>query len=232
MVAGLVKLSRLTDDLRALRTSLAAEIQQTSIVRNRTIGYVECRDVNHLVKPSLLRNASSFVLEAFIKHLPEELKPQKVIGVPDRGKEFANTLGILGDFDMAVAHREEQSDDSEFVEYDPVKDILTIGGVPSFRKENVTYTHFIRGVRPGDQVLVADDFSALGRVSRRYLQAFREMGIRAALTFLVAKDFFFLDPPQIGYRNLLQDGVAAIAVVRFTDIKDGQVIATAEDIHL
>jgi len=222
-----------SEELAQMRKVLAARIAKEAIVRNSETGYVFCPEVNWVVNPEILLEAARVAKGLFLDCLPPDLKPQKVIGVPNRGKEFATAMGLEGGLPIAITERilRENGDSPPIplgVRYSEEADQLTIGGVPSFTKGK-QYDHFLFGVRPGETVMIVDDFCAYGKAANSFLDL-KELGINPVFVFLVAKDFSHLDPPQIGYRELKQKAIPAFAVVRFTGIKDGKVIATAEDI--
>lgn len=226
------------EDLIQMRKDLAARIASKAEIRDPEIGYVFCSEVNWVVSPEILKRASEVTRRLFLDHLPPELRPQKVIGVSNRGKEFATALGLELNLSIAITERRAQgaigsnSTNSLEAGYDEENDQVIIKGVPSFTK-GIQYEHFLFGVRPTDEnVVIVDDFSAHGNVALSFREGLQSLGINPIFVFLVAKDFLHLNPPQIGYRRLKEEGVPAFAVVRFTGIENGQVIATAEDINL
>jgi len=223
------------EELLQMRNALAARIAEGAIVKDPETGYIFCPEVNWNVNPEILQQAAIVVKGLFLDQLPE-FKPQKVVGVSNRGKEFATTLGLETSLHIAVTERKSQrviSGDSVNIplaaRYDKESDQVIIDGVPSFTK-GVQYRHFLFGVKPSEKVVIVDDFCAYGNVARSFCEGLRQLGISPVFAFLVAKDFSHLDPPQTGYRKLKTEGIPAFAVVRFTGIKNGRVIATAEDI--
>lgn len=155
-----------------------------------------------------------------------------MFGVSNRGKEFAAAASLLLDIDNCVTDRtkdETPQGTPESAYYDDKQDMVVISGIPSFTKKG-TFTHTIRGLRPNSIVAVMDDFCAYGKSSEVIHTALQNLGIRSHHLFLIAKDFPHLNPPQIGYRQLKTNRISTFSVVRFTDIKNGKVIATSEDI--
>lgn len=219
--------------LSQIRANLARHIELKAIVKDGKIGFILIKEVNHCVNPEILREAAEITTGLFLKNLPERLQPQVVIGVPNRGKEFATALGLLIDCPIGVSDRTEikHNEDRQFwAKYDQKEDILTINGIPSFTKPDKVFTHTVRGVKPGSTVLVADDFSATGTATDYYLKAFKLLKINPVFVYLVAKDFPDLNPPQIGYRKNKTKGLPVFAVVRLTKINEQKVIVTSQDI--
>ncbi len=215
-----------------LRENLASRIKKTAIVKNAQAGYIFCSKVNHVVDPSILKDAAAITWSCFLKKLPSKLRPIKVIGVPNRGKEFATALGLTGGLTIGVTERRAGNGnhlDKTKIVYDKREDMIIIEGIPSFT-QGTNYTHTIRGIKPGETILVADDFCAYGHVAHAYKKSLTTLGIRPIFVFLVAKDFVNLHPPQIGFRELKKSGVTSFAVVRLTRIVNNRVAATAKDI--
>ncbi len=219
--------------LEQRRFILAQQIVDGAIVVDAAGGYILCKEVNHKVNFSILREAAFLTQKLFLNKIPIEDRPKKVIGIPNRGKEFALALGLANDsylIDGPVTERVQEKANGHESEpkahYDALKDLLTITGIPSFTKKGKVFTHTIRGLRPGDSVLIADDFAATGTVSEIYFNALtsKDIGIKPYFTFLIAKDFTDLNPPQIGFRQL-SEKAPAFAVVRFTRIEGKKVIA-------
>lgn len=52
-----------------------------------------------------LTPAAEIAIGLFVSYLPLELQPDKIVGVPDRGKEFATVLGLLMEKKIAVGKR-------------------------------------------------------------------------------------------------------------------------------
>ncbi len=219
--------------LLQMRADLARRIAEIATVEDAETGYILCREVNRLIDPKILQDAVEIASGLFLNNLPPELQPQKVAGVSNKGKELATAFGLKRNLPIAVTERESQGmindDVSVTAHYDQEEDKVVIDNVSSFTKRK-NYRHVLHGVRPGDNVLIADDFVAFGNVAERFSQGLRGLGINSVFVALVAKDFFHLSPPQMGYRRLREKGSPVFAVVRFTGIENGRVIATAEDI--
>jgi adenine/guanine phosphoribosyltransferase-like PRPP-binding protein len=221
----------------AMRDNYARYIQEHAIVVNQETGFVVCEDVNHVVDPYLLRQAAEITYEGFIRFFLGKLPhlPRIVCGVPNRGREYATAIGITAGIPIAVTERIIENKPPA-VSYDSKRDVVEITGIPSFTQKGRVFTHTVRGLRPGDTVLVADDFCAYGHVALQY-QRLTELGIKPVFSFMVAKDFQDLPEPQEGYRNLLRQGVLAFAATRLTNIVNNgngnyRVIATSQDIKL
>jgi len=225
----------LIQELSKRRVALAQQIADGARIVNPSTGYIFCREVNHQVNPQILTDSADIALGLFLNQLPDDIRPTKILGVPNRGREFATALGLKGNLSILVTERKEVGDNGNNLaaNYDNQQDTVKICGIPSFTKPGVVFDHIIRGLKPGDKIVVADDFSARGTVTKAYEEALTRLGIRPIFVFMIAKDFNELVPPQIGFRETKKRNVApAFAVVRFTDIKDGRVIATAEDIKI
>ncbi len=226
----------ITQELSRRRVALAQQIAAGAQVVDPLTGYIFCREVNHQVNPQILTDSADISLGLFLNQLPDDIRPTKILGVPNRGREFATALGLKGNLSILVSERIEvgrNENNNLAANYDNQEDTVKIRGIPSFTKSGTTFDHIIRGLKPGDRVAVADDFSARGTVTKAYEEALTRLGISPIFVFMIAKDFNELVPPQIGFRETKQRNVApAFAVVRFTDIKDGRIIATAEDIKI
>ena len=220
------------DQLQLRREQLAQQIANGAEIEDPAAGYIICRNVNHLADPNILINAAEIANGLFLKYLPEELQPDKIIGVPNRGKEFATVLGTLIKKPISVGDRSREDDQNQGFDayYDEQQDGIIIRGIASFTKPGVKYQHFLRGLRPGDNAVIVDDFSATGKIIEFYLATCNKLGIKPVFLFLIAKHFLDTNPPQIGYQTLKKQGIPAFAVVRFTGMENGKVIATAEDI--
>ena len=222
-------------ELMRMRSSLASYIESKANVVNAKVGYVEIKEVNHKVDTLLLKKATLITKGLFLDRLQPYLVPELVIGVPDRGKEFATTLAYETDLPIGVSKRDEikSGQDQGFqANYNEKKDTLVINGISSFTNPGVLYNHKIRGLKPGSTVLVADDFSATGNVTEHYNRAFEQLGITAIFVYIVSKDFTNSEPPQQGYRKNKEKGAPVFTVVRLTDIVDGKVKVTSEDISV
>ena len=222
-----------TTELIGMRSCLAKHIESIAEVVNPETGYVVIKEINHKVDPQILQSAAKITKGLFLDQLPSGLKPELVIGVPNRGKEFATALGFETGLWIGISDRSEIKDgqsrefSSEYIEADGM---VVINGIPSFTQPGKFFTHKLRGIRPNSTVLVADDFSATGSVTEYYIRAFEQLGITPVFVYLVAKDFNDLNPPQRGYRNNKEIGVPVFAVVRLTEIVDSHVKVTSEDI--
>jgi len=218
-------------NLQQRQIAFMEQIVKIAEVFKPEIGYIDCPELNHLIDTKILREATILTTELFLKNIPDSERPKKVLGVPNRGKEFATALGIYkasGIEEIAVTERFREGKNTNHklrATYDEEADTTSITGIPSFTNEKSFYTHKIRGLRPEDSVLVADDFCAYGHVSQAYHKALESLDIKTFFAFLVAKDFKNLEIPQTGYQKLLETNVAAFALVRFTNIQDGKVIA-------
>jgi adenine/guanine phosphoribosyltransferase-like PRPP-binding protein len=211
---------------------LVDRIKEEAKVRDVETGYVFWSELNHLVDPRLLEVLGQVIEEQFVSRIPDGRKPEKVLGISNRGRGLAGVLGRRLELKVAETDRDvEGGIDDEPVGgfYDNEEDWVVIEHVRSFTKR-VNYRHTIRGVRPGDRVLVSDDFSARGHAVRSFDGVLRRLDITPYFGIAVAKDFDFLDPPQVGYRRLKEEGVPVFAAVRLVGMEDGRVIATAEDI--
>ncbi len=216
-----------------LRKNLADRIKKTAVVKDAKAGFIFCGKVNHVVDPSILKDAAAITWSCFLKKIPLKLRPTKVIGVPNRGKEFATALGLHTGLTIGVTERRPGRGShlaKTKIAYDKDRDMIIIEGIPSFT-QGVNYTHTIRGVAPGETILVADDFCAYGSVASAYKKSLETLNIKPIFVFLVAKDFLNLRPPQIGFRKLKKDGVTSFAVVRLTRIVNNQVAASTKDLN-
>lgn len=220
-------------ELLQLRRKLANQIEASAEVVDVESGYIVCENVNWLVDPELLRGAAEVTRRLFLDALPPDYRPQKVLGVSNRGKEFGTALGLEANLPIVVTERKvqggiEESDSGRLAtaHYDPRGRMVTIDNIPSFTR-GVRYRHILHRVEPGDQVLVVDDFCAYGNVAEGFRVGLEQIGVRSTFAFLVAKDFPDLDPPQTGYRRLREDGIPAFAVTRLTEIKSRRVVAIA-----
>ena len=217
-----------------LRGAIASFIQDNTGIVNPDTGYIFCGPLNHTVDPGLIGEMVKVTIDRFINHLSEP--PDLVIGVPARGKEFAFGLAGALHLPYGVSDRRETVNCQQGISavYDLSSDATIIRGIESFTQPGIRFDHILRGVRPDTHtLLVADDFSAFGRVTSQYLSALEPLGISPVFAYMVAKDFPFLNPPQVGYRTHRENGVPVFAVVRVTNMIGGQggtVIATAEDI--
>lgn len=222
--------------LHKIHGYLLTYIIATTEVKDADTGYFLCRSVNRLVDPVLIEAAAKVARGLFIKKLPPEKQPIKVAGISNRGKEFAVALSLELGLPNAVTERKQTVDsvDGEFeagARYDEENDRVIIENVPSFTKGGY-YTHYLDGVRPGDRILIPDDFCAFGKTARVFYQALKSLNIEPSFVFLVVKDLEDFDPPQAGYRELLKEGIPAFAIARLTGVEDGQVLATTEDIPI
>ena len=223
-----------------LRRELALKIASLAVVEDADTGYIVIREINQRVRPDLLWKAAVVTQKLFLKQLVPEDYPQLVVGVSNRGKEFATVLSLLLGLPLSVSDRRPEgiieSADSigpSAVNLDPLNGLVTISNVPSFTQK-ISYTHILRGVNPekDTNILVADDFCAYGEITRNFRQALIQLGIRLTFVYLIAKDFPFLSKPQTGYRDILAQNIPAFAVVSLIGIENGKVIATAEDINV
>jgi len=223
--------------LLEMRRSVAEYIGRTTRVKDYNSGYVVCEGLNHAVDPTLLYESAQVIAGTFLAPLPSELQPSMVIGVPNRGRELAVAIGLETGLTIGVTERMEMNGDldKEFqASYDGASDIVTIAGIRSFTKPGKVFTHSIRGVQPGSTILVADDFSATGHVTEQYERGLELLGITPFFVYLAAKDFDFLNPPQIGYRLNRKKSKRVFTVVLITNMvggTGGKVIATPEDIY-
>lgn len=219
--------------LQLRRVQLAQKIAGSAKVIDSSTGFIFCRNVNHQVNPHILIDSADIALGLFLNRLPDKIRPTKVLGVPNRGKEFSTALGIRGNLSILVSERQAVKNGGKnlIAKYDDQQDTVTIHSIPSFTKPGLYFNHIIRGLQPGNKVVVSDDFSARGTVTKAYEEALIQLGISPVFIYIIAKDFLDLDPSQIGYRETKKRNIApAFAVVRFTGIENGKVIATAEDI--
>ena len=221
-----------------LRQELAEEIAGLAEVRNPATGYIFCRELNFVVDDRLLWKAAMVAKKLFVDKLPPELYPDIVVGVSNKGKEFATILGsLLGLRRTSISDRDgNQTDDEEefsapSASYEPESDQVVIRKVRSFTKKKV-FDHFLFGVRPGDKVLVVDDFCAHGNITKTFWATLQDLNIVPTFVYIAAKDLPFLDPPQVGYREIREQGISAFPVVIFNNIQDGKAVATAEDINV
>lgn len=182
------------------RQWLVDRIMKDAEVRSEQEGYIFWEGLNHLVDPQILKTAGKVIGDEFLSRLPKDRWPTKTMGVSNRGRELGTALGMMLDMHITVTDRE------------------------------VDHTHRIRGLRPGDRILVGDDFCAYGNVANAFNSALLAIGVEPIFAFVVAKDFGFLDSPQEGYREFRKQGFPAFAVLRVTGMKGGRVVATAEDI--
>jgi adenine/guanine phosphoribosyltransferase-like PRPP-binding protein len=205
--------------LCSLRRQFAKYIQSKAIVINEKIGFVSIEEVNHFVNPNLLNIASEITIGLFLKNLKKNNIPTAVIGIPNRGKEFATVLGLKTKLKIGITDRGETKDHRFNVVYEKDNDLIFINGIPSFTQPGKYFTHKIRGIKPRSTVLVADDFSATGAVTDYYKKAFKQLNILPIFVYLVAKDFSNLSTPQIGYRKHKDQKDLIFSVVRLTKIK-------------
>ena len=220
-----------TQDSAILHQVLVEEIARLAVVENAETGYVFCRELNTVIDTRLLWRAAIVIQRQFLERLPQELQPQKVVGVSNKGKESATILGSLLGLPVCVSDRfgnhpdsfQSGTDISRAV-YDSSKDQLIITNVPSFTKGGV-YTHIVFGLRPGENVLIVDDFCAHGNITTRFHHALMETGNRAVFAYLAAKNFPFLNVPQTGIEDIRGLGIPSFPVAVFTEIIDGKVIA-------
>jgi len=222
-------------ELNSMRSSLAQYIESRAEVKDAKIGYVSIEEINHRVSSKILKSAAEITNNLFLDKLPGDLNSEVVIGVPNRGKEFATALGLETGLDIGISDRSEikEGESREFrADYVEEDDMVVINGIPSFTQPGKFFTHKIRGLKPGSTVLVADDFSATGAVTEYYIKAFEKLGITPVFVYLVAKDFNDLHPPQQGYRKNKKKGLPVFAVVRLTEIEDDHVKVTSEDIQI
>lgn len=220
------------EEITAWQKWLINKITEDAEVRNEQEGYIFWEGLNHLVEPQVLIAAARVIEDKFLSSMPQEEWPTKTMGVSNRGKEFGTALGMMMGMQITITDREVESDisgDPIETYYDKDNDTVVIKHVPSFTKR-VDFTHNIRGLKPGDKILVCDDFCAYGNVARSFNSALLEIGIKPIFAFVVAKDFGFLDPPQTGYRQLKKEGIPAFAVLRITGMKNGKIVVTSEDI--
>jgi adenine/guanine phosphoribosyltransferase-like PRPP-binding protein len=232
MVIPLVENFR-AGEFMSRRSHLAGYIESKAKVVDARIGYVSIEEVNHRVDPMILKTSAEVTKGLFLDKLPEYIKPEVVIGVPNRGKEFATALGLESDLAIGVSDRSEIKDSQSHdfaVDYIEKDDSVIINGIPSFTQPGKYFSHKLRGIKPNSVVLVADDFSATGAVTEFYLKAFTELNITPIFVYMVAKDFNNSDPPQQGYRRNKEKGISVFSVVRLTNIEDGHVTVTSEDI--
>ncbi|MBI5126988.1 hypothetical protein HZA76_00850 [Candidatus Roizmanbacteria bacterium] len=218
-----------------MRSSLAKYIESKAKVVNAEIGYVSIEEINHRVDSKILKSSAEITKGLFLDHLSRDLSPEVVIGVPNRGKEFATALGLETGLPIGISDRSEikEGQSLEFsADYIEKDDSIIINGIPSFTQKGKFFTHKIRGLKPGSTVLVADDFSATGSVTEYYVRAFEHLGITPVFVYLVAKDFDGSNPPQQGYRKNKEKGLPVFAVVRLTEIEDGRVKVTSDDITI
>lgn len=211
---------------------LTDKITSDAEVRDEKGGYIFWKELNHLIDPQVLIAAGKVIRDKFLSRLPQDEWPTKTMGVSNRGKELGTALGIMMDMEITVTDRiVEGGINGDPIEtyHDKDNDTVVIRHVPSFTKR-VDFTHNIRGLRPGDKILVCDDFCAHGNVSHSFNSALLGIGIEPIFAFVVAKDFDFLDPPQTGYRKLKTEGIPAFAVLRITGMENGKVVVTSEDI--
>lgn len=216
-------------ELRALRKQFAKYIQSKAKVINEKIGFVSIEEVNHFVNPSLLNIASEITIGLFLKNLKKNNIPTAVIGIPNRGKEFATVLGIKTQLKIGITDRGETKNHHFNVVYEKDNDQIFIKGIPSFTQPGKYFTHKIRGIKPGSTILVADDFSATGAVTDYYKKALKQLNIHPIFVYLVAKDFSNLNTPQIGYRRHKDEKDLIFSVVRLTKIKKDKIEVEEKD---
>ena len=223
-------------ELLGIRNKIARFVEENTVVKDFDSGYVFCEPLNHAVSPNLLKEAAQVINGIFLSKLPPELQPTKVIGVPNRGKELAVALGLETGLTIGVTERVETNGvkaEKIRVTHNEENDMVIIDGIRSFTKPGKVFSHMIRALRPGDRVLVADDFSAYGHVTDQYTNGFHELDITPIFVYLAAKDFGFLNPPQTGYRRHKEKGDCVFTVIRLTSMTGGaggRVKATAADI--
>lgn len=216
-------------ELRFLRKKFAKYIQLKAKVINEKIGFVSIEEVNHFVNPSLLNAASEITIGLFLKNLRKNYVPTAVIGIPNRGKEFATVLGIKTQLKIGITDRGETKNHYFSVVYEKETDQIFIKGIPSFTQPGKYFTHKIRGIKPGSTILVADDFSATGAVTDYYKKALKKLNILPIFVYLVAKDFSDLSTPQIGYRRHKDEKDLIFSVVRLTKIKKDKIEVEEKD---
>ena len=218
-----------SQELRAFRKQFAKYIQLKAKVINEKIGFVSIEEVNHFVNPSLLNIASEITIGLFLKNLKKNNIPTAVIGIPNRGKEFATVLGIKTQLKIGITDRGETKNHHFSVVYEKDNDMIFIKGIPSFTQPGKYFTHKIRGIKPGSTILVADDFSATGAVTDYYKKALKQLNIHPIFVYLVAKDFSNLNTPQIGYRRHKDEKDLIFSVVRLTKIKKDKIEVEEKD---
>jgi adenine/guanine phosphoribosyltransferase-like PRPP-binding protein len=220
--------------IHRLRTSIAERITGSAKVIDPDSAYIFMPDINHDLSPYFLLGAAQVIKLDFVDHLPPEKRPNKVIGVPDRGGPLAAYVGLVLNINVGVGTRELDGKDPELspAEYDQSRDMMIIRRVRSFSKGDY-YRHLLRAVRPGDNVLLIDDVSATGDALQTITDGLRFAGVNTvASAVLVAKDFPESTPIQTGHRDLLKKGEETFAVVRLTGYKDGKVTATINDLKV
>ena len=216
-------------ELHNLRKQFAKYIQSKAKVINEKIGFVSIEEVNHFVNPTLLNIASEITIGLFLKNLKKNNVPTAVIGIPNRGKEFATVLGIKTQLEIGITDRGETKNQRFNVVYEKDNDMIFIKGIPSFTQPGKYFTHKIRGIKPGSIILVADDFSATGAVTDYYKKALKQLNIFPIFVYLVAKDFSNLDTPQIGFRRHKDEKDLIFSVVRLTKIKKDKIEVEEKD---
>lgn len=224
-------------DAVILQQEIARYVESSTTVRNEKTGYIICRSANKRVDTGLVRAAAKISRARFAIHLPEELFPEIVIGVPSSGVNFAFAMAEELEIDVATTSqspsKSRRGSQPASAHHDDENDALVIQNVRSFTKKGEEWDHTIKGLdRKTKNVLVVDDFSATGEATIQYLQALTELGYSPVFIYLIAKDFQNIPNPQVGFRNHLLNGVKAFAVVRVTEMKNGKVTATADDIIL
>jgi len=232
-MVSLIESNYRVQELNSMRSNLAQYIESKAEVKDAKIGYVSIEEINHRVSSKILKSAAEITKGLFLNKLSSDLNPEVVIGVPNRGKEFATALGLETGLPIGISDRSEikEGESREFrADYLEEDDMVVINGIPSFTQPGKFFTHKIRGLKPGSTVLVTDDFSATGSVTEYYIKAFEQLGITPIFVYLVAKDFNDSHPPQQGYRKNKEKGLPVFAVVRLTKIEDGHVKVTSEDI--
>jgi adenine/guanine phosphoribosyltransferase-like PRPP-binding protein len=216
-------------ELHALRKQFAQYIQSKAKVINEKIGFVSIEEVNHFVNPNILDTASEITIGLFLKNLKKNNLPTAVIGIPNRGKEFATVLGLKTKLKIGITDRGETKNHRFSVVYEKESDLIFIKGIPSFTQPGKYFTHKIRGIKPGSTILVADDFSATGAVTNYYKKALKQLNISPIFVYLVAKDFSNLSTPQIGYRKHKDEKDLVFSVVRLTKINKNKIEVEEND---
>ncbi len=225
-------------EIQDMQLKLVRRIEEKTEVVDAGTGYVVCMDVNHDIDPDVLDWAAKITVASFLSRLPKGLQPQKIVGVPRRGVEFAGALSYETRLRTGVAEKKEMNGGGEYTfsaRYEKEIETVIFDGIPSFTEPGKFYSHRIRAIQPGMTILVADDFSAKGSVTERYNEGFAQLDITPVYVYMVAKDFQDLRPPQIGYRTNKLAGLPVFAPIRITEMiggTGGRVRATSEDIRV
>jgi len=239
MVMNSLEANNQNQELVLRRSNLAQYIQSRAIIKSVETGYVSIEPVNCVVDPHILKEAAAITNGLFLKQLPPELQPQMVIGVPNRGREFATALGLETGLPIGVTERLVVSGVGDHTPWQKrdyeQRDIIIINGISSFTNPGEFHRHKIRGLQPdlqpGQTVLIADDFCAKANATNRYIEAFQELGIVPIFAYIVAKDFVDgKGNSQKGFREIRAGNQPAFAVVRLTGIQDGRVSVSSQDI--